>query len=193
VSAHGLPERIFLVGFMGAGKTTVGRALAERAGYAFLDTDAEVEARAGRSIEELFHAHGEGYFREREWEALLAVAGRTRLVVATGGGLFLAEAHRDFIRRHGVSVWLDVPLEAVWERCRELPGRPLFTTRAELAELLAARRARYALADHRVAVGGQDAETIAAEIWTWLRGVAPADSPADASAAAPHARGVTQG
>jgi shikimate kinase len=189
VSAQGLPERIFLVGFMGAGKTTVGRALAQRAGYGFVDTDAEVEARAGRSIEELFHAHGEGYFREREWEALLAVAARTRLVVATGGGLFLAEAHRDFIRRHGVSVWLDVPLDAIWERCRELSGRPLFTTRVELAELLAARHDRYALADHQVAAGGRDAQAVAVEIVVRLGGAASGESPTDA----PHPRGETRG
>jgi shikimate kinase len=189
VSAQRLAERVFLVGFMGAGKTTVGRALAKRLDYGFLDTDAEVEARAGRSIDELFHAHGEGYFREREWEALLAVAARTRLVVATGGGLFLAEAHRDFIRRHGVSVWLDVPLDTVWDRCRGLPGRPLFTTRAELAELLTARRDRYALADHRVEAGGRDADAIAAEILTRLGGASPAKAPTDA----PHPRGETRG
>lgn len=175
MSARGLPERIFLVGFMGAGKSTVGRALAERTGYGFLDTDAEVEARAGRSIEELFRAHGEGYFREREWEALLSVATRTRLVVATGGGLFLAEAHRDFIRRHGVSVWLDAPLDLVWERCRDLPGRPLSTTRAELAELLAARRDRYALADHRVPVGELDPAAIAAAVLARLGRPGPGD------------------
>ena len=179
MNARGLPERIFLVGFMGAGKTTVGRVLAQLAGYGFLDTDAEVEARAGRSIEEIFRTDGEGYFREREWEALLATAARTRLVVATGGGLFLAEAHREFIGRHGVSVWLDAPLEVVWERCRELPGRPLFTTRAELAELLAARRDRYALADHRVAAGGRDAAEIAQEILDRLGAGAPADGHAD--------------
>ena len=172
MNARGLPERVFLVGFMGAGKTTVGRALAQLAGYGFLDTDAEVEARAGRSVEEIFRAGGEGDFREREWEALLATAARTRLVVATGGGLFLAEAHREFIRRHGVSVWLEVPLETVWERCRDLPGRPLFTTCAELAELLAARRDRYALADHRVADGGRRAAEIAQEILDRLGGAA---------------------
>jgi len=179
VNARGLPERVFLVGFMGAGKTTVGRALARLADYGFLDTDAEVEARAGRSVEEIFRAGGEGDFREREWEALLATATRTRLVVATGGGLFLAEAHREFIRRHGVSVWLEVPLETVWERCRDLPGRPLFTTRAELAELLAARRDRYALADHRVAAGGRGAAEIAQEILDRLGSAAAPASPAD--------------
>lgn len=158
---------------MGAGKTTVGRALAPLLGYGFLDTDEEVAAREGCSIEELFRGRGEGYFREREWQALLSVASRTRLVVATGGGLFLAATHQEFVRRHGASVWLDAPLDAVWERCRGLPGRPLFTTRDELAALLASRRDRYARADHRVDAGGRSPAQIAAEILARLGGAPP--------------------
>ncbi len=170
-----LPERIFLVGFMGVGKTTVGRALAGHLGYEFEDTDGIVVAREGRSIEDLFRERGEGYFREREWEALVSLAERRLLVVATGGGLFLAAAHQDFIRRHGASVWLDAPLEAIWARGRSAGGRPLFTTRDELARLLEARRDRYALADHRVRTDGRNVAEVVAEILAKLgAGPAPA-------------------
>src|SRR5262245_42590846 len=135
---------------MGAGKTTVGRALAERLGYEFLDTDATVEVREGRTIEELFRERGESYFREREWEVLAATAQRTCVVVATGGGLFLAPMHRSFIHRHGAAVWLDVPIEEAWKRCQAMGGRPLFTSLDELAALLEARRPRYELAEHHI-------------------------------------------
>lgn len=175
-----LPERIFLVGFMGVGKTTVGRALAERLGYEFVDTDDEVEAREGRTIERMFRESGEGYFREREWETLLSLAGRAPVVVATGGGLFLADVHQAFVRAHGVGVWLDAPLDTVWERCRQGTGRPLFGTREELERLLESRRERYARADLRVEVGGRATADIVDEI---LLGLAAAEGRRGASEA----------
>ena len=164
VNRDRLPERVYLVGFMGAGKTTVARALALLLGYDFLDTDSAVEETERRSIEELFRHRGEGYFREREWEILASTALRSRLVVATGGGLFLAPMHRSFIRRHGASVWLDVSLEETWSRCREVGGRPLFSTLEELDGLLEARRPRYTQADHRIDVSGRNVDEVAREI-----------------------------
>lgn len=159
-----LPDRIYLVGFMGAGKTTVGRELALLLGYQFLDIDTEVEAVEGRTIEELFHERGEGYFREKEWEILASTALRHEVVVATGGGLFLAPMHRNFIRRHGAAVWLDVSVEEAWSRCATMGGRPLFTTPEELTALLEARRSRYELAEHRVDVNRRPVAEIAREI-----------------------------
>jgi shikimate kinase len=177
-----LPQRIFLVGFMGVGKSTVGRALAGRLGYDFVDTDEIVEATEGRTIEQLFHERGEGYFREREWDALVSLAARTRIVAATGGGLFLAPTHQDFIRRHGVSVWLDAPLEAIWSRVNVAAGRPLFTTREELARLLASRRDRYALADYRVPAGNRAVDEVVAEVLAHLGAWAgPEPRPADSA------------
>jgi shikimate kinase len=164
VNRDRLPERIYLVGFMGAGKTTVGRELASLLGYEFVDTDTAVESLEGRSIEELFRERGEGYFREKEWEILASTALRHHLVVATGGGLFLAPMHRHFIRRHGAAVWLDVSVEEAWSRCASTGGRPLFTTPEELASLLDSRRSRYELAEHRVDVDGRTVSDIAREI-----------------------------
>src|SRR4029077_7764818 len=82
-------EPVYLVGFMGAGKSTVGRVLTARLGWEFADVDALVESAEGREIEAIFRDSGEGRFREAEWDALRSLGGRRRLVVATGGGLFL--------------------------------------------------------------------------------------------------------
>jgi shikimate kinase len=176
VNRDRLPERIYLVGFMGAGKTTVGRELASLLGYEFFDTDAAVESQEGRTIEELFRERGEGYFREKEWEILASTALRRRVVIATGGGLFLADTHRTFIRRHGASVWLDVSVEEAWSRCAATGGRPLFTTPEELAALLESRRSRYELADHRVDVGDRSIREVADEIVAILTSQAGAES-----------------
>lgn len=164
VNRDQLPERIYLVGFMGAGKTTVGRELASLLGYEFIDTDTAVESMEGRSIEDLFRERGEGYFREKEWEILASTALRQRVVVATGGGLYLAPMHRHFIRRHGSAVWLDVSAEEAWARCSSAGGRPLFTTPEELVALLESRRDRYALADHKIDVHGRSQADLAQEI-----------------------------
>jgi shikimate kinase len=128
-----------------------------------------VESGCGQSVEGLFRERGEGYVREREWEALASLAERTRIVAATGGGLFLAATHQSFIRRHGASVWLDVPLEIIWERGRQEVGRPLFTTYEELAALLESRRGRYALADHRIDVDDRDVDWVVKEILNRFR------------------------
>lgn len=152
---------IFLVGFMGSGKSTVGRRLAERLGWEPVDTDERVVEREGRSIEEIFRVDGEAHFRRVEWETLQAFGAQPRRVVATGGGLFLAASRRRWMREHGTSFWLDLPLAACRER---LPdgggGRPLWGAAGDPVGLRAEfdrRRAAYALADVRLtAVGSPD-------------------------------------
>lgn len=157
-------ERIVLVGFMAAGKTTVGRMLAARLGWEFVDTDALVEAHEKRTIEELFRTEGEGYFREREWEVLQEALSRPRVVIATGGGLYLAETHQAAIRGRALAVWLDTPFASIWERCRAATERPLAGTREALEQLYAARRERYAKADLRIFTGDREAGEITSEI-----------------------------
>ena len=151
---------IFLVGFMGAGKSTVGRALAARLHWEFEDTDALVTRAEGRAIEEIFRASGEGRFREAEWDALRSLGGRKNLVVATGGGLFLGVAQRAFVRAHGFSCWLDAPLAVIAARVAEGASRPLWTSDDALSRraLFERRRAAYALADVRIdaSVGGSE-------------------------------------
>jgi shikimate kinase len=143
---------IFLVGFMGCGKTTVGRALALRLGWEFADTDELVERAEGRSVETIFVESGEGRFREAEWEALRSLSGRRRIVVATGGGLFLGVAQRRLVRASGWSCWLDVPLSVVASRVPAGEPRPLWPATDALARraMFERRRAAYALADRRI-------------------------------------------
>jgi len=141
---------IFLVGFMGCGKSAVGKALAGKLGYTFFDTDEMVERNEGRSIEEIFASSGEGYFREREWEVLISLKGIRSAVVATGGGLFLGAQHRNFIREQGISVWLDSPFEDILKRLKSGPVRPLFRDEADLKQMLENRKGRYFLADHQI-------------------------------------------
>jgi shikimate kinase len=163
---HDPDAPIFLVGFMGAGKSTVGRALAARLGWDFEDTDALVERAQGCSVEEIFRTVGEGRFREAEWAALCSLKGRKRLVVATGGGLFLGVAQRAFVRAHGVSCWLDAPLELVAGRVGNGSERPLWPTDDALSRraFFERRRAAYALADLRIDASRGGGEELASAI-----------------------------
>jgi shikimate kinase len=164
---------IFLVGFMGAGKSSAGALLAARLGWELIDTDALVERAEGRSIERIFRESGEGRFREREWDALRAQDGARLKVVATGGGLFLAVRHRAFVRSHGLSLWLDAPLEVIESRVVALGGRPLWPASDPLERraLFERRRAAYALADARVDAAVDGAEFVARaleDVWRTL-------------------------
>ncbi|HEX6852196.1 MAG TPA: shikimate kinase [Candidatus Polarisedimenticolaceae bacterium] len=157
---------VFLVGFMGSGKSSVGRALATLLRARFEDTDALVEAAAGKPIEAIFRDEGEGRFREMEWDALRSLDGASNAVIATGGGLFLGTAQRAFVRRAGTSVWLDVPLEVARSRAGDCASRPLWRTQDPIAfrAFFERRRAAYALADLRVDASRGSAEEVASRV-----------------------------
>lgn len=158
--------RVFLVGFMGAGKSTTGRALANRLGTLFWDLDARIEARLRMSVAEVFARLGEAAFRQEEGRQLAACGRLASLVVATGGGTFCADANRAAMQRLGVSVFLDVP----WgEVLRRLPGkreeRPLFSLPEQAHALYAARLPFYRMADISVRPQkGEAPEALAARI-----------------------------
>ena len=157
---------IYLVGFMASGKSTVGVELARDLGREFVDTDALVEGARGTSIETIFRTEGEGAFRDAEWNVLLSLAERPRLVVATGGGLFLGVPHRAFIRRHGVSCWLDVPLDVALARAGDASSRPLLaiSDAVERRAFFERRRAAYALADVHVDASCGSASDVARRV-----------------------------
>src|SRR5262245_6073246 len=118
---------IFLVGFMASGKSRVGRALAAHLGVGFEDTDAQIEADAGRTIAALFAEDGEACFRAFEHAALSRLLERVKApcVVATGGGLFVEPENRELVNRRGVSLWLDAPDDVVLRRLAASGNRPL--------------------------------------------------------------------
>lgn len=143
---------VYLIGFMGCGKTEVGRRLAATIGWQFEDTDEIVESVEGRAIERIFAESGEERFREVERRVLEGLSARDRLVVATGGGLFLHPSVRRRMLRTGVVVWLDASLESIRERLGSGEGRPLWSREQPTAmrALFERRRAAYALADVRI-------------------------------------------
>ncbi|QJR13239.1 shikimate kinase [Usitatibacter palustris] len=164
---------IFLIGMMGAGKTTVGRALAKRLGLPFIDTDRALVERTGAPIATIFDLEGEGGFRRRESAMLAEVSQGEDAVVATGGGAVLAEENREVMRAHGTVVYLRARLEFLWDRTKRDTNRPLLATadpRATLAQILEHREPLYLACAHLIVdTGTQSAATLAGRVATALK------------------------
>ena len=153
---------IYVVGFMAAGKSTIGRHLAHRLGWSFFDTDEEIEAAEKMKITELFETRGEAEFRRIE-SAILRQHVRwiergRPAVLALGGGTFAEENNQKLLAGNGLSVWLDCPLEVVKRRVAGTSHRPLARDLDRLEVLYAARRGAYALATMRIAIESDDPE-----------------------------------
>ena len=147
-------RNVVLIGMMGAGKTSVGRRLANVLHLPFVDADAEIERAANLSIPEIFAHYGEQHFREGERRVIARVLSTGPKVVATGGGAFMAEETRDLCRASGITVWLKAELPVLMERVRKKGNRPLLNQpdpEGTMRHLLAAREPVYALADLTVA------------------------------------------
>jgi shikimate kinase len=157
-------DKIYLVGFMAAGKTTAAHALARRLDWRAEDIDGLIEARERRSVADIFAKHGEPYFRSIEREILKLLLPLRHTVVATGGGTFADPDNRAAILRDGFSVWLDVPFDVVLARTPLDGRRPLATDRAQFERLFAARQMAYAQAHLRLPAGLASAEEIAERI-----------------------------
>jgi shikimate kinase len=157
-------DKIYLVGFMAAGKTTVARALASRLGWRAEDVDELIEARERRPVAEIFARLGEPYFRTVEREILRLLLPLRHAVVATGGGTFMDAENRTAINLDGFSVWLDVPFETVLARIPSDGRRPLASDRLQMERLYTVRRAAYTQAHLRLDAGTAPAEEIAERI-----------------------------
>jgi len=144
------PDKIYLVGFMASGKSTVARALATRLGWRSEDVDELIEQRERRTISEIFAQQGEAYFRAVERDILRLLQPLRHVVVATGGGTFMDPDNRALITLDGVAVWIDVPLVDLIPRIPLDGRRPLAANRADLERLYAARVETYRLAHVRV-------------------------------------------
>jgi len=151
---RGRRRRIYLVGFMAAGKSAVGRRVAERLDLPFVDLDDEIERTSGRTIRALFEESGEAAFRERESAFLAATESLPAAVVATGGGCFAQEANRRSAARLGTAVFLDVPLATIRARLKGKTDRPLFQSEEQLGSLFAERAPFYRMAPVAAVLGG---------------------------------------
>ncbi|MEM8811535.1 MAG: shikimate kinase [Pseudomonadota bacterium] len=141
---------IVFVGIMGAGKTAIGRRLADRLGLKFVDADAEIETAANMTIAEMFEVHGEDYFREGERRVIARLMHDGSGVLSTGGGAFMNRETRERIKSDAISVWLFADLSVLLERVRRRGHRPLLKAadpEAVLADLLAERNPVYEEAD----------------------------------------------
>ncbi len=160
---------IFLVGFMGAGKTTVGRALSRRLGLPFEDLDERIQQREGKTIERIFRESGEAGFRKTETAALREVLADFRFstgVVALGGGAFVQSENAVLIEEAKAhSIFLDAPVDELLRRCDgECKERPLRQNAKQFRELYKKRRLSYLKASVRIDTNGKDVEAIAAEV-----------------------------
>ena len=151
-------NNVYLVGLMGAGKTTIGRSLAKRLALDFIDSDREIEARTGVSIPTIFEIEGEDGFRRREAAVIDDLSRLSGQVVATGGGAVLRQENRANLRASGFVVYLNVPPQILWERTRNDRNRPLLRVAdplARLGELFAQRDPFYREVADLVVDGGR--------------------------------------
>ena len=155
---------VFLVGFMGVGKSTLGQRLAKRFRVPFYDMDEEIERMSGKKIHEIFEADGEDSFRAIETELLRSIVNREPGVVATGGGTFCRPENRELIRSGGVSVWLDAPTDAILKRGARETHRPLWTSPESVTALLDERLPLYRQADVHFRVESETPEEAASRL-----------------------------
>lgn len=141
---------IYLIGFMAAGKTTVGRLLSEELGWRFVDLDETIERETGRSVTEIFRESGEPHFRRLEREALRAVAIADRTVVALGGGSYVDADNRRLAHDTGTCIFLDTPLDQILDRLSDHESRPLVTNAEALRRLLDSRLPAYLDSDLQI-------------------------------------------
>ena len=169
-------KNIFLIGYRGAGKTTVAKILAQKMGWSWIDADAALEECCGRSIRAIFAEEGEAGFRDREAAVLEALCGARGQVIATGGGVVLRPANRERMCAAGRAVWLTADARTLWQRLQAdvttperrppLVGGGLI----EIEQLLQTRRPLYqACADLTVDTAGLSADLVAARILEWLQ------------------------
>ena len=163
---------IYLTGFMGAGKTTVGRCLANDLGWDFLDLDDLIERHSSMTISEIFEHQGEPEFRQMEKLALCQISRAESVVIATGGGIMVDAKNRSLMNERGVTVWLNVSFRVIESRMHasDLQSRPLYKDTSQAKELFEKRTATFELCGFRVDVSPQlTAQEVANSVCKLLR------------------------
>ena len=166
-----LSANIVLVGFMGTGKSAVGRLIAQKLELHFIDTDDMIEQTSKAKISDIFAEHGEDYFRDLESQAVKSVALMKNQVVATGGGVVLRSSNIDLLRTGGPIFCLNATPKAIWDRVRSSRSRPLLRGPEPLKKietLLDKRAPYYALADHQIETTGVSVDRVADEIISYI-------------------------
>ena len=166
-----LPANIVLVGFMGTGKSVVGRVIAQKLEFHFIDTDDVIEQASKAKISDIFAEHGEDYFRDLESQAVKSVVLMKNQVVATGGGVVLRSSNIDLLRTGGPIFCLNATPKAIWDRVRSSQSRPLLRGPDPLKKietLLDKRAPYYALADHQIETTGVAVDRVADEIISYI-------------------------
>jgi shikimate kinase len=162
---------IILCGFMGTGKSTIGRIVASRLGWQFVDTDQVIETRQGKSIKEIFDQAGESAFRQLETDLCKELATWTKHVIATGGGMVLRPENRDLLKQAGIVVCLEASAEEIYRRLQHATNRPLLSSpdpQQRIKELLAARAEAYGALPYRIDTAGckpSDTANLVIRLW----------------------------
>lgn len=175
LQVNDMKKNIVLIGFMGTGKSSTGRVLANRMGFSFVDMDQYIEAKERRKIPEIFASDGEAYFRRAEREAVEELSGRRHVVIATGGGTVKSEENRKILHENGIIICLTADVETILERTRRPGVRPVLDgkdegdRRAAICALLEERREMYSHADYFVDTSEQSPLQIADEIVHYVK------------------------
>ena len=159
-----MDKHIFIIGFMGSGKSTIGPVLASKMDRPFYDLDDLIEEEQERTISEIFESQGETHFRKLESDALVHNQPSKPCVMALGGGTFVSRVNRDYISQHGISVWLKIPLRLARGRCKDSQHRPLARDPEQWESLFQRREKIYQRADIQVEVEGKSPQQICSEI-----------------------------
>ena len=165
--------RIYLIGFMCSGKTTIGKLLSEKLKFEFIDIDEEIRKSEGMSIPEIFEKKGENFFRKKEFETLKKISEKDNIVISTGGGLGANKKALNFMKKKGKVIWININFQTFLKRCSESTDRPLLKkSLEELKELFEKRKEIYEEADIKVN-GEKKPEEVVREIILSLKGNSP--------------------
>lgn len=168
-----MKKNIFLVGFMGAGKSSIARVLVERLGMNLIEMDARIVEEQGMTINDIFEKHGESYFRDIESKLILAIGEEGNSVVSCGGGVVVRNENTEYMKKNGVVVYLSATPETIFNRVKDSTERPILNGHMNvgyIAELMDKRRALYeGAADFTVTTDGRNVETICEEIISFVK------------------------